>query len=347
MGESSMTVMRLAFVKEYTDRTGKMRRYFRKRGCKTVALPGAPGSPEFMRAYQTAMGSKPEQAVQHDGAGTVTALIVDYLRSPSFASNLKPSTKRVYRIVLDRFRAKHGHRLVVDMPRDKVAAYIYEIGAERPAMANLTKKVLRKLLAHAVRHGWRNDNPVTEIDNYKLGSHHTWSDGELRAFEVRWPLGTRQRLAYALLLYTGQRVGDVAKMRRQDISGGCIAVTQEKTGAELSIPIHPVLAEAMQAGPNNGMNLIGDRHGRPIGGQALSDLVIAAVKAAGLPPKCVPHGLRKAMARRLAEGGATAKEIASVSGHKSLREIQRYTDKADQRRLSQAAMNKLETPKSV
>jgi hypothetical protein len=40
-----------------------------------------------------------------------------------------------------------------------------------------------------------------------------------------------------------------------------------------------------------------------------------------------------AMTRRLAEGGATAKEIASVSGHK-LREIQRNTDKADQRQLA-------------
>jgi hypothetical protein len=49
----------------------------------------------------------------------------------------------------------------------------------------------------------------------------------------------------------------------------------------------------------------------------------------------------------LGQGGATAKEIASVSGHKSLREIQRYTDRADQRQLSRAAMNKLETAKSV
>jgi hypothetical protein len=199
-----MTVMRLAFVKEYTDRKGKPRRYFRKRGCKPVAPPGAPGSPEFMAAYQTAMGSKPEQPAKH-GAGTVSALIVDYLRSPAFASNLKPKSKKSYRIVLDKFGAKHGHRMVVDMPRDKVAAYIYEIGAERPAMANLTKAVLRMLLAHAVRMGIRTDNPVTEIDRYKLGTHHTWTDAELRAFEARWPLGTRERLAYALLLYSGQR----------------------------------------------------------------------------------------------------------------------------------------------
>jgi hypothetical protein len=211
-----MTAMGIAFVKEYTDRTGKLRRYFRKRGRKPVALPGAPGSPEFMKAYQMAMGSRPVQpAAAADGTGTVPALILDYKRSPAFASNIKPSSQRMYRLVLDQFDAKHRHRLVVDMPRDKVAAYVYEIGAERPAMANLTRAVLRKLLAHAVRHGWRNDNPVTEIDSYKLGTHHTWTDGEPKAFEARWPLGTRQRLAYALLLYTGQRSG-----RCKDASAG-------------------------------------------------------------------------------------------------------------------------------
>jgi len=336
-----MTVMRLAFVKVYLDRNGKLRRYFRKRGCKPVVLPGAPGSPEFMRAYQTAMGGKPEQPARH-GPRTVSALIVDYLRSPAFTSKLKPSSQKTYRAVLDAFGTKHGHRMVVDMPRDKVATYVYEIGAERPAMANLTRSVLRKLLAHAVRMGIRTDNPVTEIDNYKLGTHHTWTDAELKAFEARWPLGTRQRLAYALLLYTGQRVGDVAKMRRQDVSGGAIHVVQEKTGTELSIPIHSELAAAMQAGPNNGMALIGDHNGRPIKGQGLSVMVRAAAKEAGLPPACVPHGLRKAMTRRLAEGGATAKQIASISGHKTLKEIERYTDRADQRQLSKAAMNKLE-----
>jgi hypothetical protein len=43
----------------------------------------------------------------------------------------------------------------------------------------------------------------------------------------------------------------------------------------------------------------------------------------------------------LPKGGATAKEIASVSGHKTLKEIERYTDRADQRRLSRAAMSKI------
>src|SRR5262245_2699508 len=113
-----------------------------------------------------------------------------------------------------------------------------------------------------------------------------------------------------------ERVGDVAKMRRQDVSGGCIAVVQQKTGAELSIPIHPSLTEAMRAGPSDGMNLIGDLNGSPMTAGGLSAMMRRAAKDAQLPDGCSAHGLRKAMTRRLAEGGATAKEIASVSGHK-------------------------------
>lgn len=336
-----MTVIRIPYVKAYVDRTGAVRRYFRKPGCKSVVLPGVPGSHEFMAAYQAALGT-PLVRPARQGPGTVAALIVDYLRGPAFV-NLKPSSQATYRIVLDRFGMKHGHRLVRDMPRAKVAAYVHAIGAEHPGMANLTRAVLRRLLAQAVRLGYRNDNPVAEIDRYKIGTRHTWSEAELAAFERRWPLGTRERLAYALLLYTGQRGGDVVRMRRQDISGGAIAVVQEKTGTALSIPIHPELVAAMKGGPRKGMHLIGDPNGRPIGRPALTAFMKRAAEAAGLPPQCLAHGLRKAQMRRLAEGGASAKQIASISGHKTLREIERYTAAADQKRLSKAAMDKLRT----
>src|SRR6266699_1375263 len=76
--------------------------------------------------------------------------------------------------------------------------------------------------------------------------------------------------------------GDVVRMRRQDIAGGAISIVQEKTGTELSIPIHPNLHAAMKAGPAKGMNLIGDEHGRPIGRAALTALIKRAAKSAGL-----------------------------------------------------------------
>jgi integrase len=95
-------------------------------------------------------------------------------------------------------------------------------------------------------------------------------DAELRQYEAKWRLGTRQRLAYALLLYTGQRVGDVARMSRADVADGLIHVVQQKTGAELWVPIHPELQRAMKACPAKGLTLVGDANGRPLKRAALS-----------------------------------------------------------------------------
>ena len=187
-------------------------------------------------------------------------------------------------------------------------------------------------------------DPFSGLQQYRLGTHHTWTDAEITQFEHRWPLGTRERLALALLLYTGQRGGDVVKMVRSDIVEGRIRVSQDKvrkgTTNELMIPIHPALARALQAGPVVGMqHLITDARGRPFRG--LTALIERAVKLAGLPAHCVAHGLRKAALRRLAEHGSTTKEIAAMSGHRSLSEIERYTARADQARLAQSAVEKL------
>jgi integrase len=292
-----------------------------------------------MDAYQAALEAPAKPKSPH-AAGTFAKLVEDYYRSIEFG-NLKPRSQRLYRICLDPIAKKDGHRLVRDMPRDKVRKIIEEIGATRPGMANLTLKVLRALLGYAVDTNWRLDNPALRIKLYKLGTHHTWTDAELAMFENKWPLGTRQRLAYALLLYTAQRVGDVVRMRLQDISDGYINVVQEKTGTALSLSIHPDLVEALRAYPTKGMHLIGDQHGRAITRHALSDLMTRAAAAAGLLRKCVPHGLRKALMRRLAERGASSKELAAMSGHKSLAEVERYTAKADQQKLSTAAIAKL------
>src|SRR6202035_3811375 len=134
------------------------------------------------------------------------------------------------------------------------------------------------------------------------------------------------------------------KMTRNDIVNGYIRVAQDKarkgTTNELLIPIHPALARALQAGPVVGMqHIITDARGRLL--RSLTELIEKAVKGAGLPPRCVAHGLRKAALRRLAERGGTTKEIAAVSGHRSLSEIERYTAAAEQCRLALSAMAKL------
>jgi len=59
------------------------------------------------------------------------------------------------------------------------------------------------------------------------------------------------------------------------------------------------------------------------------------------------HGLRKAAARRLAEAGFTEHDIASITGHASLREIVRYTKAVDQKKLAASAMQKVRSRTSI
>jgi integrase len=330
--------IKLPYLASYRS-GGKTYFYVRRKGLPNVRLAGLPGTAEFMVSYQEALASTPARTCRH-GPGTLGNLVMNFYASAEFA-NLKPSSKKNYRKVLDRMAGKHGHRPAATLPAEKAAKMIEDIGRDRPGMANLTRDVMHRLMKFAISRRIRNDNPFAGITSYKIGTHHTWTDAELRAFEERWPLGTRQRLAYALLLYTGQRGGDVIRMRRQDMADGCIGVVQEKTGAALSIPIHAKLYEALKACPTKGMHLIGDQHGRAITRHGLTSMIMRASAAAGLGPECKPHGLRKALLRRLAEHGSSTKEIAAVSGHKTLSEIERYTVAADQRRLSKAAMRKL------
>jgi integrase len=333
----SVAILKLKYVNEYLDRHGKLRRYFR-RGVTRGPLPGDVGSPEFMAAYHGYLSGAAEPLPAASLAkpeGSLGALITEFYGSRQFR-DLKPSSRKTYRRVLEPLARAHGHR-TAQITHLEAAKVIAKIGEDRPSMANLTKAVMQNLMKYAIKAKRRQDNPFIGIDPFKTGTHHTWTEGELRSFEQRWPLGTRQRLAYALLLYTAQRVGDVAKMKRSDIIAGELHVLQEKTGAELYLPVVPELELAMRAYPAKGMTLIGREDGRPLTARSLSEFMASAIDAADLPAKCVPHGLRKAAMRRLAEDGRTEKQIAAVSGHKTLREIERYTAAADQRRLAQDA----------
>ena len=78
--------------------------------------------------------------------------------------------------------------------------------------------------------------------------------------------------------------------------------------------------------------------GKPFSPEAFTNWFRQACNAAGLPKGTSAHGLRKIALKRLAEAGCSSHQIASISGHKSLREIERYTRAADQARMARDAM---------
>jgi hypothetical protein len=136
--------------------------------------------------------------------------------------------------------------------------------------------------------------------------------------------------------------GVIERFGAQHIRGGTIHLTQEKTGAALAIPVHPVLAAIIASNSRDNLTFLVTRFGAPFGASAFSHWFRDRCNEAGLP-HCSAHGLRKAAARVLAEAGCTPHEIGAITGHSSLAELVRYTKAADQRRLAEAAMAKTRT----
>jgi integrase len=189
-----------------------------------------------------------------------------------------------------------------------------------PGAANDVLKKLRILLRFAIDNGMRKDDPTLRVKSFAEGTFHTWTDGEISAFEDRWPIGTRERTAFALFLYTGQRLADVRRMSWRDVEGSTIKVIQGKTKAELWIPLHPDLSAALAAWPRTHMVMLTTHYSEPHSVKGLGNWMAATIAQAGLPDRCVTHGLRKAAARRLAEAGCTAHQIMSITGHQSMKE---------------------------
>lgn len=333
-----MATFRLKYVKAYEDRHGRMRYYYRRPGFPSIALPGAPGSAEFGKAYEAAKANRVKAGEADIIPGTFNALIADYYETGKY-TDLAEITKKTYRNVLERFREGFGDMPVKAMTPERLD----ELLEGTPKNRVTVRKVLRLILKLAVRRGHIKVNPMAELRMPRKAAKgfHTWSEEEIAAYEAKWPSGSRERLALALLLYTAQRRADVVMMGRQHVRGGSLQVSQQKTGAELLIPIHPALRAEIDQHPAQ-MTFLQTQYGAPFTPAGFTNWFRINCKEAGLSVGCTPHGLRKAACRRLAEAGCSPHEIMAISGHQNLSEVTLYTQAADQKRLAEDAMQKAE-----
>ena len=332
-------VIRLKYVHAFRDRAGRMRYYFRRHG-KRTPLPGLPGSGEFMDAYSTLLSNRPQDVELRPTAAprTFAALAIRYYGSPQYQS-LSASSRTNYRRVIDGFLEQHGHRRVDQMTREHVDIVIGKL-ANKPGAGIILLKRIRTLIRYAMALGWTDRDPTAGVKGYKSKEMHTWNEGEISVFEQRWPEGTRERLTFALLLYTGQRGSDVYRMTWADIVGDTIRVAQQKTATKLTIPIHETLYRVLSTASHSHSTILATAYGERFSVKGFGQMISTAIRAAGLPERCKAHGLRKAAARRLAEAGCSASEIAAITGHKTLAEVERYTRAADQARLARQALQR-------
>lgn len=338
-----MATITLRYVDRFKDRHGTWRYYFRRSG-KRVPLPGRPGEASFMGAYQLACASHGATKVSTTAAAnSVDGVAVAYYRSPNFLS-LNKSTQTTYRREIERWRVKYGAKAITRLERRHIKDQMTErFEAGGPEAANNLLRVIRILCGYAVELDLRRDNPALGIKKFRMRGDGfvVWSEGDIANYLERWPAGSRERLALVLLLYTGQRRGDVIRMGRQHVSGDAIRVTQAKTGAQLAIPMHPELKSVLDNLPKDGMTFLTTQYGKPFKDSAsFGNQFREWCDKAGLPKRSA-HGLRKSAAVRLVEAGCTTKEVQAITGHASLREVERYTKSAEQEKLARSAIARL------
>lgn len=325
-------------VTAYKDRHGKTRYRFRKTGLPTYSFRHQPGTKEFMEEYAKASSGTAEQEPKA-APFTYDLLISSFYRTTKWVE-MKDSSQRTYRGIIERFRKDNGGIDVRAVTAGTIEKKLTTM-ASTPAAANNLRKSLRRLHRHAIKLGWRTDNPVDATDGYTAGKGwHCWTEAEIALFEKRWPFGTRERLALELLLGTALRESDVVTVGRQHRRGDSLCLYHGKNDSETQVPIGASLQMAMDTFDSGNLTYLTTQFGHPFSVKGFYNWFKRACVKAGIP-HCSPHGLRKATSRRLAEAGATPLEGRAVTGHKTDKMFAYYAESANKTALAGVAMGKV------
>ena len=338
--------VRLKYLSEDVDRHGNVRCYVRVPGKPKVRLRSQPGTPDFMDEYRAAFSLAVEAvSVKTLARGTFGYLCNTYFGSATFRS-LDKSTQDWRRRALNELVAAHGDKRVATLRPKHVRKLRDDKRVDGDGAANIRLKAIRALFKWAVEAGEAETDPARDVQliRYVARGFHTWSLDEIAAFERAHPIGTKARLALAILLYTACRREDAVRLGPQHLRDGRIRYTQGKnenrSPVSLDIPVHPDLLVAIGAMPSGHLTFLVTEYGKPFTVAGFGNWFRDRCNEAGLSA-CTAHGLRKATAARLAERGATAHEIMAITGHRTLQEVERYTRAAQKAKLADSAMAKL------
>ena len=166
-----------------------------------------------------------------------------------------------------------------------------------------------------------------------------WPADLVEAYRAAAPQGSRERIIFELGIGTGQRPGDLIKMRWDDIKDGGIQVRQNKTGAVLWLPLTRALRAALDATKRSVLTICADGQGRPTTYRRAAEVVLAVRKAIGAEAFDM-HSWRYTAASELGAAGCSDELIGSVTGHRTTAMISKYAGAARQRARATEAMGK-------
>lgn len=187
----------------------------------------------------------------------VVRFCVKYFGDCADYKRLDRQTQHVRRLILegtfDEPIAPGSAKLFRDMPLSRMGTDAIEVLRDRkidlPGAANNRVKAIRQVFKFGMRRKHPDgkpyvlNNPARDVEKFKYGStgFHSWTPEEVRQFEQRHAVGTKARLALALLLFTGQRRADVIRFGKQHVRNGKLMFTQRKgrhrKPKQLALPI--------------------------------------------------------------------------------------------------------------
>jgi len=322
-------------------RDGKL--LFRKRsGRKIIEIPmqtqfpeGAP-IPFALYQERERLLNAPAPVPQGRTLGNV---IDRYERSPEF-DRLARRTKADYLKHLDFLRDKIGHLEPRTIERHHVIRW-RDVWAEKsPHRANYRLRILRIVLERAIDYGLlpTGGNPAKGVSEvrYEKIERQPWPDELVAA--ARAVAEGRTALLLELLLGTGQRIGDVLKMRWSDFDGEAISVRQSKTKTSLWIPAPRNLLEALTRAPRHSVFILTNHAGSgPWSYRGAHDAMMRLRREIGAEAYDI-HSLRYTATAELARVGLDDATIMAITGHKTARMVQLYAGPERQKARARAAL---------
>jgi integrase len=350
--------LNLPYLKADTNQHGTRRLFVRRFG-RTIRVRAEPGTREFLVEYNAALETLESDAPQQQQAprsgapaGTLGWLAATYFASVEFSSLPAVSQRTRRGIIEDCLREplKPGSN-------DKIALcplallsglhlkMLRDRKGEKKGAANNRLKYLSSMFTWAIERNppLLRSNPARDVKpkQYATEGFHSWTEGEVKQFEGHHPIGTKPRLAFALMYHLGVRRGDVVLLGRQHVRNGTMrfipAKTRHKKMDAIELPIPSELIEVIEATPSGDMTFLMTEWGKPFTANGFGNWFRDQCNDAGLP-QCSSHGLRKARATILAERGATDRQLMAVFGWESEKEATKYTKAANRKRLAAAAM---------
>lgn len=327
------------YVVRLAGKGGVKELWFKRRGWPTRKFEAQEIGNAFYAEYARILN----KTAPKPKAFLVKGLVRSYYKSNKFQS-LKPRTQKDYRKFLSRLERSFGNVLVKSVKRKNVIAWRDDLAKTDGAhYANYFIRVLRILFRYAgdIDELPISENPAQGVEavKYDKKAPQPWPKDMIDAARNARPHSDRTRLLFELLYCTGQRVGDVLKMKWTDIRGDSIEVSQGKTNANLTLPLTDGLQECLRRADRRGETILTSAHKDTPwsyrgAAKAMMDLRIEiGAEAHNI------HAIRHTVASEIGAVGSD-EEVMSITGHTTPAMVRHYAGRARQTARAKDAQKK-------